>query len=438
MERIQKLLRRVGLYAAGLGKWLLAAGLIGLGCGLVGAAFHIGVEWVTEYRLAHRWVLYLLPAAGLAVVAIYKLLRVEGKNTNHVLREVQSGEGLPLGLLPAIFFSTVLTHFAGGAAGREGAALQMGGTLGYSTGRLLRLRDKDLRLAALAGMAAFFTALFGTPMAATVFAVGVVSVGLFYHAALLPSLAASLTAYGVSRLLGVEPTHFTVAAPALDALMLLRVAGLAALCAWVSMAFCFGVHGAEHLCAKAVENPWLRAALGGAALLGLTLAVGNTDYNGAGMGVIARAVEQGQASAWAPLLKLLFTAVTLGVGFKGGEVVPSFFVGATFGCLVGPLLGIPAGFAAAVGLIAVFCGAVNAPVASVFLAVELFGADGMLYFALACAVCYVLSGYTGLYSSQRILYDKLRAQFIDVKTNAHAQGETTPAERAHPFEEAGK
>ena len=141
------------------------------------------------------------------------------------------------------------------------------------------------------------------------------------------------------------------------------------------------------------------------------------------MGVITAAVEQGRAVPAAFLWKMVFTALTLSVGFKGGEVVPSFFIGATFGCVVGPLLGIPAGFAAAVGLVSVFCGAVNCPLSSIFLAVELFGAEGLLAYALACGLSFVLSGYSGLYSSQRILYDKLKARYIDVHTNAHHEGE---------------
>ena len=156
--------------------------------------------------------------------------------------------------------------------------------------------------------------------------------------------------------------------------------------------------------------------------MALTLLLGTTDYNGAGMPVIARAVEQGEARPEAFALKLIFTAISLAAGFKGGEVVPSFFVGATFGCVVGPLFGVPAGFAAAVGLVSVFCGAVNCPLASTFLALELFGAVGLPYFSLACALSFVLSGYSGIYSSQRILYDKLKAQYINVRTNHHRAG----------------
>ena len=419
------------LYIKALAKWLLISTATGLLCGALGTAFHLGVEVATEFRLSHPWVLYTLPAAGLLVVAIYKLFGAEGQSTNNILAEIQTGRGLSLALLPSIFFSTLVTHLAGGSAGREGAALQMGGTIGFKVGQYFCLDDRDLRTATMTGMAAFFSALFGTPLAATVFAMGVVSVGLLYHAAFIPCFVASLVAYGVSLAFGVAPTRFAVTAPALGMAMLLRVALLAALCAMVSVLFCAAIHGAEHLLKKLLPNPWLRALCGGAALLGLSLLCGSGDYNGAGMGLITAAVEQGQAKPFAFLLKLLFTALTLGAGFKGGEVVPSFFVGAAFGCVLGPLLGIPAGFAAAVGLVSVFCGAVNCPMASMVLAVELFGDGGMLYYALACGLSYVLSGYSGIYSSQRILYDKLKARYIDVHTNAHEEGTQTEAERKY-------
>ena len=414
-----------GLYVRALTKWLLVAVITGVLSGLLGSAFHICVDKVTQLRAEGPWLLFCLPAAGLLIVAMYKLTRTEGLSTNSILEEVQSGRGLSLGLIPAIFCSTVLTHLCGGSAGREGAALQLGGTVGFETGKLLRLDDRDLRTATMTGMAAFFTALFGTPITATIFTMSVISVGLLYHAVMLPCLTASFVAYGVAGLLGVAPTRFTVAAPELRVLMLLKVAALAALCAFVSLLFCVTIHSFEAGMKKFIRNQWLRALIGGFAIIALTLLCGTRDYNGAGMDVITAAIEQGQAAPGAFLLKLLFTAVTLSAGFKGGEVVPSFFVGASFACVVGPLLGIPAGFAAAIGLVAVFCGAVNCPISSIFLSVELFGAAGMPYFALACALSFVLSGYSGLYSSQRILYDKLKAHFINAHTNAYHEGEVT-------------
>lgn len=426
-EEIRIWLEQVRLYGRALGKWVLLATATGTACGLLGSLFHIAVEAAAELREARPWLLWGLPLAGLAIVGLYKLLGTEGQGTNDIFDEVHRGGVISFRLVPSIFLGTVLTHLFGGSAGREGAALQMGGALGYRVGRLFGFDERDLRIATTTGMAAFFTALFGTPVGAAVFSIAVVSVDSFYHAALLPALTAALEAYGISRLLGVEPTHFAVSAPGPEAGLLVRAAALGALCALVSTVFCTTIHLAEHQMAKRLPNPWLRAFAGGCAVVALTWLCGTTDYNGAGMSIIAAAVEEGTARPAAFLLKLLFTAVTLGAGFKGGEVVPSFFVGAVFGCTVGPLLGIPAGFAAALGLIAVFCGAVNCPLASVFLGVELFGGEGLLYFAVVCCVSYVLSGYNGLYSSQRILHSKLKAQYINVHTNGGTEAE--PAER---------
>lgn len=410
------------LYIGALVKWLSLALITGVFCGVVGAAFHHGVHLATELRGAHPWLLWCLPAAGLVIVAVYKLMRAEGQGTNDIIDAVHLGKGVSLGLLPAIFVGTLLTHLCGGSAGREGAALQMGGTIGYQTGRLCGLDDRDLRTATMVGMAAFFSALFGTPLTATVFAIMVISVGVMYHAAYIPCFAASMVSYAVSLLLGVEPTHFAVELPEIEGVLLLRVAVLSVLFALLSILFCAAVHGAEHWLKRAFPSPWVRAAVGGAAIVGLTLLCGTTDYNGAGMDLITAAVEEGTARPAAFALKLLFTAVTLGAGFKGGEVVPTFFVGAAFGCVAGPLLDIPAGFAAALGLVSVFCGATNCPIASIFLAIELFGDGGLLYFALACGISYMLSGYNGLYSSQTILYSKLKAQYINVRTNDHHEG----------------
>ena len=423
-KAIRTALRRWGLYVRTFIKWTAAAAVIGAACGLVGTLFHFGVHEVTAFRGTHPWVLYLLPLAGLVIVGFYKLTGTDGLGTDDIIDAVHQGKLLPILLLPAIFFGTILTHLCGGSAGREGAALQMGGTIGQYLGRHFQLDDRDLRVATLAGMAAFFSALFGTPLAATVFAIMVISIGVIYHVALYPSLLAALVAYGVSIYLGVERTRFAVSVPEQTVGIFVRVALLGVLCALVSILFCQVMHGAGHLM-KRIRNPWLRVVCGGAAIIVLTLIFG-TDYNGAGMEIVTAAVEQGTVAVpWAFLLKLIFTAITLAAGFKGGEVVPSFFVGATFGCAAAPLLGLPAGFGAAVGLAAVFCGVTNCPLASTLLAVELFGAEGLLYFALACCLSYMLSGYQGLYSSQTILYSKLKAQFINVHTNAHHAGEKT-------------
>ncbi len=402
-------------YAAALVKWMTVGALVGGVGGLVGSLFHLGVNYATGVREAHPWVLYLLPVGGLVIVCLYRITKMEGKGTNAVIESVHFGREVPIWLVPLIFIGTVITHLCGGSAGREGAALQIGGGIGYGTGRLLHLGEKDLPLATLCGMSGVFAALFGTPLTATVFALEVISVGVLYYAGLIPCITASMMGYLVSRLMGIAPTRFTVTTPALNGWTMLLVVILALLCALVSILFCRGLHLAEHLAEKYFKNAYVRILAGAAVIVAITLLLGTTDYNGAGMHIIEQAVA-GQASPRAWLWKLLLTVVTIACGFKGGEVVPSFFIGATFGCVVGAFLGLDPGFAAAVGLVAVFCGAVNCPLASVILSVELFGSGDLLYFAMACAISYLASGYCGLYSSQTILYSKLRAEFINVHT----------------------
>ena len=255
---------------------------------------------------------------------------------------------------------------------------------------------------------------FSTPLAATFFAMTIVNVGVVFYAAYIPCFTAAIIAYGVAQLIGVTPTRFAVEAPAFEPAMVVRVVLLALACAVVVHLFCFVLHSAAHDLPKLLPNPWVRAFLGGCVVVVFTLLYGSMRYNGAGMSVITAAVEQGQALPWDFLCKIFLTALTLACGFKGGEVVPTFFIGATLGCVLGGLLGIPAGFAAALGLVCVFCGAVNCPIASIVLSIELFGAGQLVYFALACGIAYMLSGYFGLYSSQKILYSKLRTEFINI------------------------
>ena len=414
MSSFKKESREALLFLRGFLKWVLIAAFTGTLGGLVGSAFHISVSRASAFRAAHPRMLYLLPLAGVLIGLIYHFLHTENKNTNTIIDSIQLGERVPFALVPTIFLSTVLTHLCGGSAGREGAALQIGGGLGNLAGRIFRLDEKDMRIATLSGMSAVFAALFGTPLTATIFALEVISVGVLYYSALVPCLVASLTALQISVLFGIAPERFALAACPVHWAMVLRVAGLALLCTLVSIVFCLGMHQTEHLLRRVIKNDFVRVIAGGCAIVALTLLLGTTEFNGAGMDSIARAIEEGVARPDAFFWKLLFTALTLGSGYKGGEVVPCFFVGATFGCVAGALLGVPAGFAAAIGLVCVFCGAVNCPLASILLSVELFGSEGLIYFALACGIAYMLSGYFGLYSSQKIMYSKLKAEFINI------------------------
>lgn len=415
-EILRQEIRRVAIYSRGVAKWLVLACLVGVFSGLIGTAFHVLVEIANAQRLAHPWLLFFLPAAGLLIVAMYKKGRIEGVGTNDVIDCVQDGKPLSFWLLPVMFLSTILTHLAGGSAGREGAALQMGGDIGWHVGGWLHFSNHDRRTATLCGMAALFSALFGTPLTAALFSMTVINVGLVFYSAFLPCFTAALVAYAVSLAFGVAPTHFSVTAPAAAPGMTVRVAVFAVLCALVVILFCQVLHRTEHLLKKIFPNSWLRAVIGGSFVVAFTVGYGEMRYNGTGMTTITEAIEQGSALPWDFLAKILLTAITLGAGYKGGEVVPSFFVGATFGCVAAPLLGIPAGFGAALGLVGVFCGATNCMTASLFLSIELFGSEGLLHFAIVCGLCYLLSGYSGFYSSQSFLTAKLESEYRDSRT----------------------
>jgi H+/Cl- antiporter ClcA len=260
-------------------------------------------------------------------------------------------------------------------------------------------------------MSALFAALFGTPLTAAFFALEVISVGVFTLAGLVPCVASAMCAYWFGRALGVEPTGFV-----LEQMMKLspanglRVVVLSAIVALFSIFYCWFMKESHHQLDR-IKNPYIRAFAGGAIIVILTLLLGRTDYNGAGMPAIILAIG-GQARVTDFFWKMLFTAITIGAGFKGGEIVPTFFIGASLGCVLGPVLGMDPGFAAAVGLVALFCSVVNCPIASIFLALELFGFVDIRLFAISAAVCYMLSGYSGLYSGQRVVYSKLRIQLL--------------------------
>ena len=423
-DNAYRFLRRVGTYMVVIASWFIIATVIGIFCGVIGTAFHKGVDAATELREAHTWLLWCMPIAGIIIISVYKLFRTEGMGTNDIIDAVRVGGGLSIWLLPSIYIGTILTHLVGGSAGREGAALQMGGSIGNYVGTIYDLDENDMKIATMCGMAAFFSALFGTPLTAAVFAIMVISIGSFVHMAFLPCLISAVAAYFISVSFGVEPTNYTITVPAFTVPLFCRVALLSVGFSIVSVIFCEFIHAAERLLKLGpLKNEWIRIIAGGLIIIALTHIAGTTDYNGAGMNIVKAALEEGKARPFAFALKLLFTAITLGAGYKGGEVVPSFFVGATFGCVFAPLLGIPAGFGAALGLVGVFCGVTNCMISSIILSVELFGSEGILFFALVCGICFMLSGYRGLYSSQTILYSKIGIEYLDVKANHHHLGD---------------
>lgn len=396
-------------------RWLLLAGVTGIILGVAGGLFGRSITIVTEFRNTHSWMLYLLPIAGLAIVAMYRMDPYK-TGTNMVLEGIHSNTYVPLRMAPLIVLSTVLTHAFGGSAGREGAALQLGGSIGGTLGKWMKFDEYDRKIMIMCGMSAGFSALFGTPLTATVFAMEVISVGIMQYAALVPCSVAALTAKAVAELVGAHGEHFSlVNAAAWNLKNAGLIVLLAVLCAAVSILFCTVLHHAEHLYKKWIPNEWVRIVSGALLIILMTKMLGTTDYLGAGMNVIELAIE-GKVMAAAFLLKIVFTAVTLGSGFRGGEIVPTLFVGATFGCLFGQVAGISPSLAAACGMASVFCGVTNCPVSSLLLSFELFGFECMPFFLLAVGVSYLESGYYGLYHSQKILYSKTKLQYINAHT----------------------
>ncbi len=399
-------------------KWIIFAIIVGAIVGLCGTAFYFALSLVTVLRTQNTWLIFLLPIGGLGIVAMYRFLHNEkDTGTNLVISAIHSDDELPLRMAPLIFVSTLITHLFGGSAGREGAALQMGGSIGNALGKLFRFDDKDKHVMIMCGMSAAFSALFGTPMAAAILPMEMVSVGVMYYIALVPCVISSLVAHGIAYSFGVSNEMFIIRSiPKFGIITSIEISVLAILCALVSILFCVLLHKSEDLYKRFFTNPYIRVIAGGCIIIVLTLLVGNQDYNGTGINIIEHCIN-GTVRPEAFLLKMIFTALTLGAGYKGGEIVPSFFTGAAFGCLFGNLLGFSPTLCTAVGMTAVFCGVTNCPITSLLISFELFGYDGMPYFLLATALSYMLSGYFGLYRSQKIVYSKYKTNYINKATH---------------------
>ena len=401
-------------------KWGLLGVLMGTLGGLLGAGFHHALHFVTHVRSVHTWLIFLLPVGGLLTVGLYRLLKMQGnKGTNEIIDAALDGHPVSPAVAPAIFLATAITHLFGGSAGREGAALQLGGSAASMLARLFRLKENERKIMVMAGMSAVFAGLFGTPLTATLFCMEFESVGTIFSPALLPCFLSAYIASRVSGLLGVHAEGYL-----LDTAFPVTLGNcwqylvLAVLVSLLGIAMCWVFHKAEHLAKDLIKNPWLRIAVGGAVITALTLTVGDHRFNGAGMDMALAAVA-GEADRYSFLMKMLFTAVTLSAGFKGGEIVPTFCVGATFGCVLGGLLGMDPGFAAALGLIGLFCCATNSPMASIVLSIEMFGGANLYAFALVCVICFVLSGNSGLYASQIIQFIKAELPNRFDRENAH-------------------
>lgn len=393
-----------------LAKWIVLGALVGILAGLSSAFFLWTLDKVTLYRIEHPWLLWLLPFAGLAVgLAYHHWGGTAAGGNNLILDEIHEQRAwIPKRMAVLVYLGTEITHLFGGSAGREGTALQMSGSLTDAASRALRLNDADRRIMLISALAGGFGAVFGVPVAGCVFGLEVQSVGRLRYDAIVPALTASLVGDLVVKGLGVKHT----VTPALSGIDI--TAGLVAKVALAGLAFGLTAlvfseltHGIKRFLAARVIWPPLRPFIGGVAIIGLTYAVGNRDYNGLSLALIGKSLAGGiGVVTFAFAFKLVFTAVTLGAGFQGGEVTPLFVIGATLGVTLGHLLGVPVEIMASVGFVAVFAGAANVPLACTVMGAELFGADGLLLFAVACIMSYVFSSHRGIYTSQRIAVAK--------------------------------
>lgn len=398
-------------------KWLFLAILTGCLTGIVSSLFAKALKIVTEYRTEHLPIFFLLPLSGIFIVFLYQKFGREDGGTNQVLSTIRSQDDVPLRSAPLIFISTVLTHLTGGSAGREGAAIQLGGSIGNQIGSWLHLDEEDRHVMVMCGMSAAFSAVFGTPMAAAVFSMEVVSVGVMYYAALLPCVISSLIASEFAAGMEIKPEIFNVQQiPALTVVTGLKMVLIAACCGIVSILFCMALQGISHFYSRWLKNPYIRVIAAAAAVIVITLILGTSDYMGAGTELIERAIEDGTARPLDFFWKLLLTALTMRAGFRGGEIVPSLCIGATLGCVMGQFLGLYAPLCAAAGMTALFCGVTNCPVTSILIAFELFGFQGVSYYLIAAAIGYAVSGYYGLYKDQTIVYSKYKAKYLNRHT----------------------
>ncbi|WP_347159162.1 voltage-gated chloride channel family protein [Pontibacter chitinilyticus] len=408
-------------------RWTLLILPVAVVIGSMVALFLWLLHGAIQYRFRHPGLLYLLPLAGLLIHAIYQSVgKSSEKGNNLIMEEIHTpGGGVPIQMAPVILFTTVITHLFGGSAGREGTAVQIGGSIAALFGNWFKLRGADMRLVLTAGIAAGFGAVFGTPLTGAIFAMEVLTIGRIQYDALLPALIASVLGDATVAAWGVQHTtyhidilpqvpYFLSDYLRLDLFLLGKVIVASAAFGLASFLFATMVHELKAFLLQLLKYKWMIPVLGGLLIIALTFILGKPDYLSLGVApeypgavTIPSAFWAGGADTWSWLWKTIYTSVTLASGFKGGEVTPLFYIGATLGNTLSGLLHAPVSLFAALGFIAVFAGATNTPLACTVMGVELFGGEHVLFFAVACFTAYFFSGHSGIYSAQRIAVPKI-------------------------------
>ncbi|MFT4185219.1 MAG: voltage-gated chloride channel family protein [Rhizobium sp.] len=400
-------------------KWIVLVVPMAAVVGSLCALFLWSLDRATAARFEYPWLIFLMPVAGFLMVLAYQRFGRGSEGGNNLIVEQihEPGGGVPLRMAPFILVSTVLTHLVGGSAGREGTAVQLGGSIASAFARLFRLSHAEVRILLMAGIAAGFGAVFGTPIAGAIFALELLTIGRMQYEALIPSLMAAITADWTCQAWGIEHTRYHIAylagMPAatfhLDALLLLKVGVAGVLFGLMARCFSEASHRAGAAFKKICAYAPLRPVIAGVVLIGLVYALGTREYLGLGVwssnpgdATIPGFFDPAHADYWSWLWKAVFTIVTLSSGFKGGEVTPLFFIGAALGNAIAAILGAPLDLFAALGFVAVFAGATNTPLACMIMGIELFGATHAVYLAVACFLAYICSGHTSIYLSQRL------------------------------------
>lgn len=388
--------------------WVLLGIISGIICGLCGAVFSKSVEFVTNVRSQNEWILYLLPVGGLLSVGIYKLCRIKNVGTTTVFDCVRTEKNLPHLLAPVIFCGTCISHLFGASAGREGAALQIGGGVANTLARIFKLDEDSRHVTVMCGMAALFSAVFGTPLAACVFVLEVILTKLCLSA-VIPVLFSSVTAFIVAQLLHIHPERFHIGSlPAFSFSVVWKSAVITVAGILVAFIFCKSLHLSEKFAKKLFSNEFLRVAIGGAVIVALTLLIDTRDYNGGGVNII-ELVFEGHVKYEAFALKILFTIICVACGYKGGEIIPTLFIGATLGGALALLLSLPIGVGGAIGMAVLFVCATKSPLATILLCGEMFGFASVALIAPVVIVSYIASHkLCGLYSNSKDIIELIK------------------------------
>ncbi|SCY45332.1 voltage-gated chloride channel family protein [Alkaliphilus peptidifermentans] len=393
-----------------LSSWVLWGSIIGIIVGSTSALLINFNDFLTEVREANPVTLFFLPIGGIVIGYIYMYYgKGSRKGNDLILEHIHHEQGkIPLRMGPIVFLCTFITHLLGGSTGREGAAIQMGASISEGVNRLFKVNKIDRSILIISGISGGFGSAFGTPLAGTLFGMEAIVIGKTKYEALIPCLVASFVGHYVATAWGIEHEHFIIkSVPDINTINLLKIIGLSIIFSFTSVMYSQLRHEVKRLSDKYMKNLMLRAFVGGIIIIVLTYTIGSRDYLGRGLPMVERAFD-GHVPPLSFLAKLVFTAITMGTGFRGGEVIPLFFMGATLGNTLSSVVGLPPSFLAALGMIAVFSGATNTPVSAFILSMEMFEGKGITYFFIACLISFIFSGHHGIYASQKIYEPKSR------------------------------